>query len=166
MENKVKKEGKYELFVTTKDHRILFLDDDEWFAVIEGQLGEILIKSNSDHQRKRTIMQGKYLLVDFNEDPEFKDIPHLFLEKTNKYEEWVLPNGLPINKGEKVKIINTKHKVDSKKIYERIKGKSTDKKENDLETKSKSELLTIAKDKNLKGRSKMSKEELIEELSR
>ncbi|NJK86702.1 MAG: hypothetical protein HC906_12755 [Bacteroidales bacterium] len=59
MKNKVRKEGNYEYFVTTKDHAILNLDKKEWFAVVEGQKGDILVGSDSDHERKKKPDAGK-----------------------------------------------------------------------------------------------------------
>jgi hypothetical protein len=167
MKNKVRKEGRYELFVTSKNHHILTLDNKEWFAIVKGQQGEIMVGSDSDHEKKKNLMQGKYLLVDFDDDPEFRDIPHLFLEKSGKFEEWILPNKLPSGKGEKVKIINTKNKIEGVKIFSHVSGKAKkeEKRSGKLEVKSKNELLDIARQKNIKGRSKMSNEELISELS-
>ncbi|NJK86703.1 MAG: hypothetical protein HC906_12760 [Bacteroidales bacterium] len=115
-------------------------------------------------KEKKNLMQGKYLLVDFNNDPEFKDIPHLFLEKGNKFQEWILPNEVPKNKGDKVKLIRTKNKIDSQKIYDHI-NKEPKNAGNSLKSKSKSELMELAKNKNIKGRSKMKKDELVEELA-
>lgn len=31
----------------------------------------------------------------FVDDPKFKDMPHLFLQRDGGYFEWLLPNGLP-----------------------------------------------------------------------
>lgn len=165
MENRIKKEGKYELFVTTKDHHILTLDNKEWFAIVEGQQGEIMVRSDSDHEKKKTIMKGKYLLVDFNDDPKFRDIPHLFLEKNDKFEEWILPSELPAKKGDKVKIINTKNRITGVKVFDHVKEKNKQGKKEEIESKSKGELMDLAKEQNIKGRSKMSKEKLKTELS-
>jgi tyrosine-protein phosphatase YwqE len=124
MKNKVRKDGEYELFQTTKKHTILSLDQKDWYAVIKGQQGDMLVGSDSDHQRSKTLEKGKYILVEFEDDPEFRDIPHLFLETSKKnYEEWILPQELPTNKGDKVKLIKTKTRVDSEKIEEHVGGK-------------------------------------------
>ena len=49
----VKQQGQYELFETTKKHRILRLDGRHYYAIVEGQHGPVIVKSDSDHQRKK-----------------------------------------------------------------------------------------------------------------
>ena len=104
MAYEIQREGQYELFYTTNDNRILRLDDD-WFALVEGQRGELLAGSDSDHEKKETIHQGEYKLIDFNNDAKFKDMPHLFMEKNGQFTEAILPRGLPSQKGDREKII-------------------------------------------------------------
>lgn len=169
MKNKVRKDGNYELFVTTKNNTILTFDNKDWYAVVKGQQGDILVGSDGDHERSKTQAKGKYILVEFENDPEFNDLPHLFLQKGNKYEEWILPRVLPTEKGDKVKVVKTKTKVDEQKIEEHINNKAsgTPKNENvkDLNTKSRKDLKSLAREKDIKGRSKMGKEELVKALS-
>ncbi len=43
----VKDEGDYELFETTRGHRILVLNGERWFAWVEEQQGELLVHSGS-----------------------------------------------------------------------------------------------------------------------
>lgn len=121
MKNKIKKNGNYDLFRTTKDHTILCLDNKEWYAVVEGQQGKIIVRSDSDHQKAKELGQGKYVLVEFRDDPDFKDMPHLFLEKSGKYEEWILPKKLPAKKGSKVKVVIGDNKIDGNEIAKHIK---------------------------------------------
>jgi hypothetical protein len=175
MENKVRKNGNYEMFQTTKNHTILCLDKKEWFAVVEGQQGTIIIGSDSDHQKSKEIGSGKYILVEFNDDPDFKDIPHLFLQKSEKYEEWILPQEFPSGKGDKKKVVVTKEKIDGNEIDshidKKIAGKQGARKNNEskkqgteLQSKSKGELMEMAKQKGLKNTSKMKKTDLVKEL--
>ena len=51
---KVEDRVHYELFETTRGHRILVLNDERWFAWVEGQQGEILVRSDPDHEKDRT----------------------------------------------------------------------------------------------------------------
>lgn len=81
---KVKQQGQYELFETSHKHRILVLDDKQWYAAVEGQQGDILVHSDSDHERSRTLQKGVFYIIDFKDDPKFNDVPHLFLEKGGK----------------------------------------------------------------------------------
>lgn len=171
MRGKVKKHGHYELFETTNGNQILDLDHKNWYALVEGQKGDLIIHSNSDHQKKQTLHQGEYYLADFQNDPEFRDIPHLFLEKGRKFLEFVLPNGLPTKSNHQKKLIRTDELLDKGKVKEHVEGegnegseKQYENKKEGLRTKTKQELYEEAKKKGIQGRSKMSKEELIRRL--
>lgn len=168
MKNRIRKEGTYELFVTPNKHTILALDQTLWFAVIKGQQGEILVGSDPDHDKSKTVSSGKFMLVDFDDDPQFRDMPHLFLQKGKSYEEWILPNELPLSKGDKVKVIKTKYKIDEDKISEHTQNKfaeSTGNLLSGLNARSVKELQNMARQKGVRGRAKMKKEELINALS-
>lgn len=65
MHGKLKKEGAYELFRTTKGHQILTLDKKEWYAVMETGQGHILVKSDADDEKEKTVDQGQSYLADF-----------------------------------------------------------------------------------------------------
>lgn len=169
MKNKVRKDGNYELFVTTNKHTILTFDNKDWYAVVKGQQGDMLVGTDGDHEKAKTEAKGKYILVEFKDDPEFNDMPHLFLQKGDRYEEWILPKVLPTEKGDKVKVVKTKIKVDEQKIEEHINNKSggAPKKKNDadINTKSRRDLRELARKKDIKGRSKMRREELVKALT-
>jgi hypothetical protein len=106
---KVQAQGRYELFETTHQHRILVLDHEHWFAWVQGQQGELLVRSDADHQKDHTIQTGRFYLVDFERDPTYKDMPHLFLQKGDRYEEVMLPNGLPTEEDHQKKLVKTDH---------------------------------------------------------
>jgi hypothetical protein len=168
MKNKIRKQGNYDLFITSKKHLILSLDQKGWYAVVEGQESDILVASNSDHQKERTSQEGKYFLVEMIDDPDFNDVPHLFLEKADgNFDEWVLPNSLPSSNNKKVRLIRTKKVVNREKVQEHSGASEKEKspgKEN-LASKKKSDLYEIAQTQGIKGRSKMGKSELIKEIS-
>lgn len=171
MRGKLKKEGKYELFKTTKGHDILNLEDKEFYALVSGQKGNLIIHSDSDHKKQKSISKGKFFYADFNNDPEFQDMDHIFLEDGSKYRELILPEGLPTKSDHQKKLVRTKDKISEKKVKEHVKGKGnkgseeqySGKKEG-LKTKTKEELYEMAKKRNVRGRSKMKKQELIEKL--
>lgn len=171
MKGKLENEGNYELFRTTKGHQILNLNDKSFFAIIEGQKGDMLIATDSDHEKDKSIKKGKFYLANFDDDPEFNDLPHLFLQEGNKYREWILPNDKPSQKDYQKKLVRTGNMVSKSKVEEHIKGSSSksknenNKPDSDLGNKSKNELMAIARDRNLRGRSKMSKKELIRSIS-
>lgn len=173
MKGDLKKKGKFDLFETTENHQILKLDDKKFFAIIEGQKGDIIVHSDSDHKKKKSISKGKYYYSYFDDDPEFNDIPHLFMEDGNKFREFILPEGFPTGKDNKKKLIRTKEKLSKKKVDEHVQGnenkgnkKRSTKKEINLENKTKAELYEIAKKKRLEGRSKMNKKDLIKNLEK
>lgn len=108
MTTNITRSGHYELFRTTNDNRILVLDND-YFAITEGQKGEMLVGSDSDHEKAETLQKGSYKLVEFEDDSKFQDVPHLFLEKEGKYDEVVVPRGVPSGKGDQQRFIYTDH---------------------------------------------------------
>ena len=175
MNGKIENEGYYELFRTNKGHDILSLNDKKFFAVIKGQKGDMLIATDSDHQKDETLKKGKFYLVSFEDDPEFRNFPHLFLQEGSRYREWILPNDRPTEKDYQKKLIKTGNLVSRTIVEEHIKGKegeAPDKqyrrrsrgKPVDLKSKSRNELYNLAKKRNVPGRSKMKKEQLIREL--
>lgn len=179
MHGKLKKEGKYELFETTHGHQILTLDQKEWYAVVKTSQGHILVKSDSDHEKQKTIDQGQYYLADFEDDPEFKDMPHLFLKDTKtRYKEFILPQGLPSSGKDRKKVILEDNKLKADKVEYHVKGagdkgsekqyqdwgKKSQNKKQDLSGMSKKELYEKAKEQDIPGRSKMDKEELKKHL--
>ena len=95
MRGKLKEEGSYELFKTTNGNEILNLDDNNFFALVKGQQGDIIVASDSDHKKDKSISKGKYFYADFDNDPEFQDMEHLFMEDGGKYKELLLPEGMP-----------------------------------------------------------------------
>lgn len=193
MQGHLEKSGKYELFETTKGHQILNLNDEDFFAVVEGQKGDILVRSDADHDKKKTLKHGKFYLAAFDDDPEFNDVPHLFLQDgKSRYIEWILPRDLPTNKDHQKKLVRTDSRVDKDKVeyhtqgsgkkgrekqyqgtgkHANSKAEASGKKSGksshgtDLLDKNKSELYEMAKKEDLPGRSKMDKQELAQKLS-
>lgn len=164
MSSKINSIGKYELFKTTEGNDILHLKRKGWYALVEGQKGEIIVHSDDDHQKQRTLQEGGYYMANFEDDPDFNDVPHLFLEKGEKFKEYILPNGLPTAKDKQKKIVQTKGLVSKEKVMSHIKGEGKVEKENGLSSKTKKELEAIAKEKAVPGRSKMNKAELVKHL--
>ena len=171
MRGDLKKEGKYELFRTNHGHNILNLDDKNYYAFIEGDQGDVIIQSDSDHKKEKTVSKGKYYYADFEDDPEFKDMRHLFMEDGDKFKEIILPEGLPKKKDYQKKLVRTDEKIPKDKVKEHVKGKGNkgseeqyEGKKEGLREKSKEELYDKAKKEGIEGRSKMDKEELIKKI--
>ncbi len=107
MSANVKDKGGYELFETTHGHRILMLNDSQWHAWVEGQQGEILVRSDSDHKKDHTIQEGDFYLAEFRDDSKFENNqPHLFLQKGDEFQELIVPNGLPTDNDNQKKIVD------------------------------------------------------------
>ena len=171
MRGELKKEGKYELFETTHGHQILSLDNQDYYALVEGQQGDIIVHSDSDHKKDHTISKGKFFYADFNDDPEFKDMPHLFMEDGDQYRELVLPEGFPNESNHQKKLVRVKDRLPESKVKEHVKGKGNKGSEEQyqgkaegLRNKTKEELYDLAQKHDIEGRSKMDKEELINKL--
>ncbi len=173
MRGKLKNEGKYELFKTTEGHEILNIEDKDFYALVEGQKGDIIVHSDSDHEKKKTISSGKYYFAEFDDDPEFQDMPHLFMEDGKKFRELILPNGFPTKSDHQKKLVRTSKKISASKVQEHVKGKGNKGSEKQYEgqkeglrKKTKEELYEMAKKKRIEGRSKMKKKELVEALEK
>jgi hypothetical protein len=113
---KVEDKGHYELFKTINGNHILVLNDERWFAWVEGQQGKILVHSDSDHEKDHTIQEGEFYFVDFKDDPNYQDTPHLFLQKDDHFEEAILPNGLPTVQDKQKKIVATDETVPQEEL--------------------------------------------------
>lgn len=112
----VVKQGEYELFETTAKHRILVLNGDEWYAWVEGQQSPLLVKSDSDHDKRRTLAEGKFYLIDFEDDPDFRDQPHLFLLRDGQYQDLILPNGLPTDRDHQKRLVEADETISPNKL--------------------------------------------------
>ncbi|MGK7397832.1 MAG: Rho termination factor N-terminal domain-containing protein [Candidatus Cyclobacteriaceae bacterium M3_2C_046] len=172
MRGKLEKSGNYELFQTTKGSQILNLNDKYFYAVVEGQRGDILVGSDEDHQKQKTLKKGTFYMANFDDDPEFTDLPHLFLQEGSKFREWILPNDYPTKDDYQKKLVKTNDLVSRSKVEKHVKGdgnvgseKQYQGKPERLRTKSKKELYKMAQDQQIEGMSKMNKEELVQKLA-
>jgi hypothetical protein len=112
----VRRHGQYTMFETPSGNRILALGNDLWFAWVRGDEGEILVRSDSDHEQDRTVQEGEYYLVDVQDDPTFTDVPHLFLEREGEFQEIILPNGLPTDDDIQKRIVATDKTISREKL--------------------------------------------------
>lgn len=171
MRGELKNEGKYELFETSKGHQILNIEDKDYYALVEGQQGDIIVHSDSDHKKQKTISKGKFYDANFKDDPEFKDMRHFFMKDGSKYRELILPEGFPTKSDTQKKLVRPDEKLPEDKVLEHVKGKGNkggeeqyEGKPEGLRNKSKDELYDLAKKHDIEGRSKMDKDDLIKEL--
>ena len=171
MRGELKREGKYELFKTTHGHQILNLEDKDFYALVEGQKGDVIVHSDSDHQKDKTVSKGKFYYANFEDDPEFKDMLHLFMEDGKHYRELILPQGFPNKSNHQKKLVRTVEKLSEDKVMEHVKGKGNkgseeqyEGKAEGLRNKTKEELYDLAQKHHIDGRSKMDKNELVKKL--
>ena len=120
MEENLKKKGEYELFQTSRGHQVISLNKD-FYALVKGQKGDIIVKSDSDHDKEKTLSKGKFYFADFVDDPEFQDSPHLFLEEGEQFKEMILPEGLPEEKDYQKKLVRSDRKISKEKVLEHVK---------------------------------------------
>ena len=116
----VQRRGRYALFETPRQNRILVLGQDQWFAWVGGQQGDILVRSDRDHERDRTLQEGEFYLVDFENDPDFTDMQHLFLEKNGDFVEVILPNGLPTDNDSQKRVVGTEKTISRDKLTRHV----------------------------------------------
>lgn len=118
----VQRHGRYALFETPRENRILTLGSDLWFAWVKGDQGDILVRSDEDHERARTLQEGEYYLVDFQADPSFTDVPHLFLERDDHFQELILPNGLPTPDDTQRRVVETEKTMERDELERNLAG--------------------------------------------
>ena len=116
----VQRRGRYTLFETPRQNRILVLGQDQWYAWVGGQQGDILVGSDRDHERDRTLQEGEFYLVDFVNDPDFTDMQHLFLEKNGDFVEVILPNGLPTDHDSQKRVVGTEKTISREKLTRHV----------------------------------------------
>lgn len=121
MKTKPSKEGEYELFKTSRGHQIISLAKKDYYALVKGQKGDIIVKSDADHDKEKTISKGKFYYVDFKDDPDFQDTPHLFMEDGDQFKEMILPEGFPEEKDYQKKLIFTDEKISKEKLKDHLK---------------------------------------------
>lgn len=112
----VRRHGQYTMFETPGGNRILSLGSDLWFAWVTGEQGEIFVRSDSDHEQDRTVQEGEFYLVDFQNDPSFTDIPHLFLEREGEFQEIILPNGLPTDDDPQKRVVPAERTITRERL--------------------------------------------------
>lgn len=112
----VRRHGQYTMFETPTGTRILALGSDLWFAWVTGDQGELLVRSDAGHEQDRTVQEGEYYLVDVQNDPSFTDVPHLFLEREGKFQEIILPNGLPTDDDIQKRVVATDKTITREKL--------------------------------------------------
>ncbi len=117
MSYELQQQGPYTLFHTPDGQRILTLDGSHYaltggyFTIAEGPQGELRALDDGDFEKEDILRQGMFKLVIFRNDPQFQNIPYLFLQKNHHYEEIFLPDGLPNTNDAPGRFIYTDHTI-------------------------------------------------------
>jgi hypothetical protein len=114
----IKREGRYELFETTAHHRILELDGRDYFALVQGAYGSIIVKSDADHRKEKNLSDGDYVLFVAKNEPAWKDnIEHLELRQGQEYyRTLILPQGLPTEQDVQKKFVESREAIPAEKV--------------------------------------------------
>jgi hypothetical protein len=113
---RIEDSGRYALLQDAHGHRFLVLNGERWFVWIEGQKSPLLVRTGPGHAKLRTVRRGRFYLADFEDDPNFRDLPHLFLQSGERYHEFVLPNGLPDDRDPQKRFVVTRHFVGKREL--------------------------------------------------
>lgn len=110
MPHRIAREGRYQLFRSLEEDRVLVLEGEP-FALVHGPKGEVLATSGGGRPRGEILRQGTFKLVEFERDARFRDTPHLFLEHRGMYDEVIVPRGLPAGAGDRRRFVETGHRL-------------------------------------------------------
>jgi hypothetical protein len=113
---RIEDSGRYALMQDAHGHRFLVLNDERWFVWIEGQKSPLIVRTGPGHEKLRSVRRGKFYLVDFEDDPNFRDMPHLFLQSGERYREFLLPNGLPDDRDPQKRFVVTRHFIAKREL--------------------------------------------------
>ncbi len=118
--------GTYELIETLSGTTLLGFNGEEWYAWVEEEEGELLVFTDDTYDRRRMINQGEALLVYFEKEPGYRDMPHLFLGRPGKYEECLLPNGLPDQNDTQKRIVPTGRAIGKDELERHLESVGSD----------------------------------------
>lgn len=106
MSIEVSRYGRYRLFDTTQQYRILVLDESDFYVFREDPRGVFLELSDPGHEMAYFIHEGHYLCFLPTEETDLQNRPCLALQDTEGYQLYYLPEGLPIE-GDELKPIES-----------------------------------------------------------
>jgi hypothetical protein len=106
---KLIKEGRYRLFETKNQTKVLVLDKKNTYAWINAaEIGEILVSSEKEHSVDCILSVGNFRMYEVNDEPKLVDTIHLELcVGSGAWQGYLLPLGLPTAKEKKHRIIPT-----------------------------------------------------------
>lgn len=122
MAYEILREGDYQIHRIHRQHHVLRLDDDyfsmtdDYFTIAEGSQGELSTLVRRPRQIEKLLREGRYRLIQFRGDPQFQDVPYLFLQQDGKYREMFLPSGLPRNDVDTTRYIYSDHTIDAERL--------------------------------------------------
>ncbi|HEY8399955.1 MAG TPA: hypothetical protein VIK89_01765 [Cytophagaceae bacterium] len=96
MKGSLCEKGNYQLFENDYGRRLLILDGRRWFAwVVENGNEKLYFTDNHHLDDYLMIREGVYFKTNVLDDPEYPNIPRLYLQHKDHYHEIILLEGLP-----------------------------------------------------------------------
>jgi len=125
MRGKVQNQGNFELLKSEEGRLLLLINSDikkeKYFWDVSGDYEYLIqtegVKEKSGDTAFEVIRTGHFYLIDIIDDPEYPDLPHLYLQdQRNNYEDFILPDGLPDLLDTEQEIITTGNIVDQEEL--------------------------------------------------
>lgn len=106
------KHGKYHLFESVSQTKLLQLDSKHFAWINAKDIGEILVSTHRTHRLDCLLSIGSYRLYAVLNEPEFSDMQHLELfVGDHTWQGYLLPTGLPTPKKARTRIIPTNQTI-------------------------------------------------------
>lgn len=102
-------EGRYDLYETSHDTRMLLLDKAQYAWIKAENIGDILVMTSAKSFPKNIILaSGNFRLYKVKDEPDFTDLLHLELHAgKGSWQGYLLPLGLPNTKNKRRRIVPT-----------------------------------------------------------
>lgn len=116
--------GAYRLIQTKKHHtKILYLENISYAWVKFENIGEVLIVSHKDYPQECTLSTGRYMLYKVQSERSLRSGMHLELQVgQDKWQGYLIPDGLPDNRRIHTRIIPVGEVVTSNTLYDKREG--------------------------------------------
>ena len=121
MSRELKTEGKYELFKSIEGKRILNLDNQAYYQFGEEHRSDFMAYSEPDPAKDSSISTGKYFLTGKKKESNLNGPFNLYLEEAGEFNEYQLPDGLPLQRNEpQKKLVATNKKLAEDEVRQRV----------------------------------------------
>lgn len=118
MKGKLYDKGLYRLFENIYGHRVLEFENKNKYTVIGEDKKSYFVYTEANFKDHELVREGKYFVVDLEEVPIYAEIPRLYLETEDGYEEIVLIDDFPTANELQAEVIVKDYYVSKKEIEE------------------------------------------------